>query len=94
MPATHAGCSSGSHHHPVDGLQTWSNHAPDCEQEDGPLPCGVAVFEAEVREERLVAEFRAGIRADRLRAESDRGDGEWTTACVGCHNGCSFCEGD
>jgi len=31
--ASTATCSSGSRHHPVDGLQTWSNHAPDCEAE-------------------------------------------------------------
>lgn len=89
-----AECSSGSNDHPVDGLQTWSNHATDCEQEDGPLPCGVDAFEAEERQERLVDEFRAALRADRLIAESDRGDGEWTSACVGCLNGCSFCESD
>lgn len=88
-----ATCTSGSHDDPVDGLHTWSDHAPECEQEDGPLPCGVDAFDAQVEEDRRVDEFRAAIRADRLIAESDRGDGEWTPACLGCHNGCSFCEG-
>jgi hypothetical protein len=92
MAATAAACASGSQDHPVDGLHTWSDHDERCEQEGGPLPCGLAAFEADEREERLVEEFRAGLRADRMRRESDLGDGEGTPACLGCTNGCRFCE--
>jgi hypothetical protein len=90
----HAICTSGSHDDPIDGLHAWSDHAPECEQGGGPLTCGLAAFEAEEHEERLVADYRHALRMDRLRAESDRGDGEQTPACLGCLNGCGYCERD
>lgn len=94
MPPETAVCTSGSHDDPIDGLHTWSNHAPECEQEDGSLPCGIGAFDAQEEEDRLVDEYRAALRMERLRRESDRGDGEGTVACIGCLNGCGYCEGE
>ena len=89
MPAD---CAHHSQDHPVDGLHTWTTHDPACEEEGGPLPCGADANAAQDREDQMVEEFRASLRADRLIAQSDRGDGEGTPACLGCLNGCSYCE--